>query len=185
MKTLSLIIKQEYFDQIIAGTKKQETRELKPNTENRYIETDAEGFAIEDENGDVVPKKYDALRLYVGYKKDRDSCLVEVTGAHTERYADDNGQVVEAVIIDGQLYDEAFLNHFRKIPYNDVDLTGRDKKVYEVANAIMRDDEEHPDDPDFFYVDDEKASELGIEFWTPGVVVYDLGRVLETTVKEK
>ena len=29
-KVLTLIIKQKYFDEIIAGTKKQESREIKP-----------------------------------------------------------------------------------------------------------------------------------------------------------
>ncbi len=32
MKTLNLIIKQVYFDQIINGTKTQEFREVKPTT---------------------------------------------------------------------------------------------------------------------------------------------------------
>lgn len=36
MKTLTLIIKQCYFDEIIKGTKKQEFREVKPTPSNDY-----------------------------------------------------------------------------------------------------------------------------------------------------
>lgn len=74
MKILSLIIKQVYFDQIIAGTKKIETREVLPTTEKKYVVLDGEGGIT-----DIV--QYDALRLYVGYAKGRNTCLVEVKGA--------------------------------------------------------------------------------------------------------
>ena len=77
-KVLTLIIKQKYFDEIIAGTKKQESREIKPSTERKYILFDEDGYPIEDENRNIVPIQYDALLLYVGYKPDREAALVEV-----------------------------------------------------------------------------------------------------------
>ena len=49
-KVLTLIIKQKYFNEIIAGTKKQESREIKPSTERKYILFDNEGYPIEDES---------------------------------------------------------------------------------------------------------------------------------------
>jgi hypothetical protein len=58
MKILNLIIKQFYFDEIIAGRKTQEFREIKPTTEKKYIEIDEEGYAVEDESGNAVPIKY-------------------------------------------------------------------------------------------------------------------------------
>ena len=92
MKILNLIIKQKYFDAILAGRKVQEFREIRPTTEKKYIKLDEEGYAIEDEKGNCVPLKYDAIRFYVGYNKDRDSALVEVVGAHTEVFVDENNE---------------------------------------------------------------------------------------------
>lgn len=78
MKTLNLIIKQCYFDEIIKGTKKQEFREVKPTTIKRLVQLDKDGYEVEDENGNAIPIQYDALQLYVGYAKNRASALVEV-----------------------------------------------------------------------------------------------------------
>ncbi len=81
MNVLNLIIKKVYFDQIIAGTKKAEYREIKPSTVKKYIYI--------DENNDYKAVKYDAVRLFVGYNKDRDSALVEVTGTELTAWCDD------------------------------------------------------------------------------------------------
>ncbi len=92
MKVLNLIIKQTFFDQILSGEKTQEFREIKPTTYKRYIELDEDGNDKEDENGNSIPIHYDAIRFFVGYNPDRDSALVEVKGAYTEIFTDDNGE---------------------------------------------------------------------------------------------
>lgn len=96
--TLYLPIKQIYFDQIIAGTKKEEYREIKEGiTANRYLLKDArtkytlnenvtdpskEYFVDDYNNGNFpfMPKEYKYLYLAVGYAKIRDTAMVEVTG---------------------------------------------------------------------------------------------------------
>lgn len=96
--TLYLPIKQVYFDEIIAGTKKMEYREIKEGiTANRYLAKDASGkyrinqdvadpnteYFIDDYNGGhfpFLPREYKYLYLAVGYAKERDTALVEVTG---------------------------------------------------------------------------------------------------------
>ena len=102
MKTLTLIIKQCYFDEIIKGTKKQEFREVKPTTIKRLLQLDSDGYEVEDENGNAIPIRYDALQLYVGYAKNRASALVEVRSACCEYGTDKNGEpltwVVERVV---------------------------------------------------------------------------------------
>lgn len=122
MKELSLIIKKKYFDEIIAGTKPTETREIRANIAHRYIEyyDEATGQVYkkdtdipeDNETAYARPIHYDALRLYVGYNKDRDSCLVEVKGAEIITLVDeeDNEIVYEyegreyvAAIIEYQL----------------------------------------------------------------------------------
>ena len=95
--TLYLPIKQVYFDAIIAGTKKEEYREVKYGiTANRYLlkdennkyipnpETTEEGkeYFIDDYNNGrfpFLPKQYKYLSLAVGYAKERDTAIVEVT----------------------------------------------------------------------------------------------------------
>ena len=94
MKTLNLIIKQCYFDEIIKGTKKQEFREVKPTTIKRLLQLDKDGYELEDENGNAQPIKYDAIQFYVGYNKDRDNALVEVLGAHCEIITDEKGEPI-------------------------------------------------------------------------------------------
>ena len=94
MKVLNLIIKQVFFDEIIAGTKKQEFREVKPTTIKKLLQIDENGFEKEDEHGNALPIEYDAIRFYVGYNKDRDSALVEVLGAHCEVFVDENDDII-------------------------------------------------------------------------------------------
>lgn len=68
---LSLIIKDKYFKDILSGEKKIEYRELKQSKIASYT-------WVEKETGTRYLKKYDAIRFYVGYHKDRESALVEV-----------------------------------------------------------------------------------------------------------
>lgn len=96
--TLYLPIKQIYFDQIIAGTKKEEYREIKEGiTANRYLIKDEKNkyrlnknitdlskeYFIDDYNNGnfpFLPKEYKYLYLAVGYSKNRDTAIVEITG---------------------------------------------------------------------------------------------------------
>lgn len=94
MKTLNLIIKQVYFDQIINGTKTQEFREVKPTTIKKLLQLDEEGYELEDENGNAIPIHYDAIQFYVGYNKDRDSALVEVKDEYCEIFLDENNEPI-------------------------------------------------------------------------------------------
>lgn len=90
MKILNLIIKQKYFDAIMAGRKVQEFREVRPTTIKKLLQLDEEGYEVEDEYGNAQPIKYDAIRFFVGYNKDRDSALVEVESAYCEIFVDDD-----------------------------------------------------------------------------------------------
>jgi hypothetical protein len=72
MKVLTLNIKKIYFDEIMSGTKKIEYRELKQTTLNKYT-------YLDETDGKRYLRRYDALRLFVGYHKDRESALVQVT----------------------------------------------------------------------------------------------------------
>lgn len=104
MKILSLIIKQKYFDEIIAGTKTQETREIKLSTEKKYVLHDNNGYALQTEEGNSIPIKYDAIRFYVGYNKNRDTALVEVKNAYTTILTDENNEVIQYQLEDGSWF---------------------------------------------------------------------------------
>lgn len=94
MNILTLIIKQKFFDEIIKGTKKQEFREIRPNSQVKYCDLDEEGFCKEVD-GVLQPRKYDAIRFYVGYNKDRTTALVKVASANIELLEDENGDLIE------------------------------------------------------------------------------------------
>jgi len=94
MKVLKLIIKQKYFDLIMQGRKVQEFREVRPTTIKKLLQLDEDGFEVEDENGNALPIKYDAIRFFVGYNKDRDTALVEVKDAYAEMFVDDKGEII-------------------------------------------------------------------------------------------
>lgn len=68
---LTLIIKQEYFNQIIDGSKTKEYRKLKKTNLNRLTELD-------NDSGLRYLRRYDLLQLLVGYHSDRDKAYVEV-----------------------------------------------------------------------------------------------------------
>ena len=87
MKILQLIIKQKYFDEILAGKKKIETREVIPTTEKKYVILDKDRAIT-----DII--QYDAIRFFVGYNKDRETALVEVKDAHLEEVHDENDQPI-------------------------------------------------------------------------------------------
>lgn len=95
MKVLDLIIKQKYFDAIMAGRKVQEFREVRPTTIKKYLQLDEEGFEVEDENGNAKPIEYDAIRFFVGYNPYRDTALVEVTSSYCEIFVDENNEPIE------------------------------------------------------------------------------------------
>lgn len=81
LNVLNLIIKQVYFDAILDGSKTEEIREVKPTNYKKLIEVSPNDDLYCDDDGNYIPLKYDALRLYVGYAKERDTALVEVKDA--------------------------------------------------------------------------------------------------------
>lgn len=112
MNILTLSIRKKYFDEILAGTKKTETREVRPNNFKRYCRYLHKGVEyvdvndIPDDNEDVaiVPVKYDALKLLTGeYKGKRPYMIVEVKGADTFFLTDENGEDI-SYEADGQIY---------------------------------------------------------------------------------
>ncbi|OJV18887.1 MAG: hypothetical protein BGO30_03435 [Bacteroidetes bacterium 41-46] len=88
MKVLTLSIKQQWFDEIRAGKKTIETREIKPTTASKYIEYSYNGERIKEsqitddmEGVEAIPIKYDAIKFLTGaYEGTRPSMIVEVTG---------------------------------------------------------------------------------------------------------
>lgn len=93
MRTLELSIKQKYLDAIKDGRKVQEFREVRPNNIKKYLQLDADGFEIEDENANAIPVEYDGI-LFTS-KETGDTALVEVTGARCEIMLGENGQPIE------------------------------------------------------------------------------------------
>lgn len=71
LKVLTLIIKKNFFDDIMSGEKTSEYRELKQTTLKKYT-------YVDEADHKRYLRRYDALRLCVGYDKNRETALVEV-----------------------------------------------------------------------------------------------------------
>lgn len=88
MKILTRSIKQQYFDEIMAGTKTEEYRQIKASTVDRYITykigdqilTSNKGLTAKQiQDAELVPVKYDAIKLLTGaYSGKRPWAIVEV-----------------------------------------------------------------------------------------------------------
>lgn len=72
LRVLTLNIKDMFFQEILSGEKTIELREIKQTSINKYT-------YIDQADGKRYLRPYDVIRFYVGYNKDRDSALVEVT----------------------------------------------------------------------------------------------------------
>ena len=93
MRTLELSIKQKYLEAIKDGRKVQEFREIRPNNIKKYLQLDADGYEVEDENANAIPIEYDAI-LFTS-KETGDTALVEVCAARCEIMVDANNQPIE------------------------------------------------------------------------------------------
>ena len=111
MKILTLNLKRQYFNEILAGTKTHEYRDLFPENNDKFIRYILNGKEYkvneipseEDEPGEItpVPIKYDAIKFLTGaYKGTRPYIIVEVLSANILIPKDDQGN--EIII-----YDEA------------------------------------------------------------------------------
>ena len=107
--SLYLPIKQEYFDAIVEGTKKEEYREIKDTTFKKYIQTPIEGDPMAWNDG-VYPYKpieYKYLSLAVGYNAVRDTALVEVKDINFEPAKNEDGTPIRLRIEASQLVPDA------------------------------------------------------------------------------
>lgn len=89
MKILTLQIRKENFEAILAGTQKVEHRDILPKTASRYINQ-----SITDESNEIEVIQYDALCLVNGRQKNARRLTVEVKKATLVNLVDDNGELV-------------------------------------------------------------------------------------------
>ena len=84
LKILTLIIKQAWLDEILAGRKTIEYRQLKQSQLGKYT-------WVSNEDGKRYITKYDLIRFYVAYIKARQTALIEIT----DTTYDSENQLVE------------------------------------------------------------------------------------------
>lgn len=105
-KTLHLVLKKQYFDEILSGKKKNEIREIRPKNASRYIEYK------EDKDGEYVQAvKYDFIKFYLGYSKNRPEMLVECLGVDNIVLTDDEDNDL-TYVEDGETYVRA-INEYK------------------------------------------------------------------------
>jgi hypothetical protein len=112
MNILTLSIKQKFFDAILNGDKKNEIREIRPNNFNRYCRylhrdveyMQADSIPDDDSPVDVIPVKYDALKLLTGsYKDKRPYIVVKVLDAQVFFLTDEKDEQI-VYEVDGKEY---------------------------------------------------------------------------------
>ena len=103
MNVLTLSLKRQYFDEILAGKKTHEYREVRPSSTKKYVHLLCEGKFYEDDDPtfdetnpdspvEIVAKQYDAIKFYTGaYDGKRPYMVVEVKNAEAVIMADENG----------------------------------------------------------------------------------------------
>ena len=125
MKILTLIIKQKWFDAILAGEKLVETREVRP-TNTKYIsyrdnntgkvykkDSDVPESAWDSEKGvDTVINHYDAIQFWIGYEKNRPGALVEVKGAELVEIRDEETKELIVYEYKGNQYAALEIDYF-------------------------------------------------------------------------
>ena len=111
MNILTLSLKRKYFDEILAGTKTHEYRDVRPSNTKKYVHLLCEGKFYEDDDPafddvsfdspvEIVAKKYDAIKFYTGaYSGKRPYMLVEVKEAEAIIMTDENGE--DLILVDG------------------------------------------------------------------------------------
>lgn len=115
MKVLTLSIKREWFDKILAGEKVHEYREVRPNNAGRYVFYRNNGKDYEPKDFDKIPddnspievkeKHYDAIKFLTGaYSGKRPWALVEVKNAQYSILTDEEGNDIEYEWTDGNYY---------------------------------------------------------------------------------
>ena len=100
MNVLTLSVKRKYFDEIVSGTKKTETREIRPNNFGRYCRyihkgkeyTNIDDIPENNDNIDIAPVNYDAIKFLTGeYKGKRPYAVVEVENSEIVLLQDEAG----------------------------------------------------------------------------------------------
>lgn len=110
-KNLTLSIKQIFFDEILAGTKTIETREIRPNSNKKYCEVDEDGYILTYEDDTIMPRNYETITFLTGaYVGIRPRMVVEVKGAEIFEVEDENGDLI-TYEHKGETYNTAFIDY--------------------------------------------------------------------------
>ena len=110
MKTLTLHLKRVFFDEILAGTKTHEYRDILPGNQKRFIRYVLNGKEYtslqempseEEEPGDVdvIPVQYDCIKFMTGANAGgRPYIVVEVKDAEVVFLTDEEGK--DLILVD-------------------------------------------------------------------------------------
>jgi hypothetical protein len=95
MEILTLPIKSNLFQQILAGRRKEEIREITPSTQSKYLTVAGD---------EVTIKLYDAIRFVAGNTPDSPEALVRIDHIDLEYEADDDGYIQLEELEDGRYF---------------------------------------------------------------------------------
>lgn len=81
MQLLQLRIKEVYLNEIVLGQKTSEFRAFSDFYIARICQT--------NESGEIQPKKFDAVKLYLGNEKNSKYAIVQISGIYINQYFDE------------------------------------------------------------------------------------------------
>lgn len=102
MKILTLQIKRPFLEAILAGEKADEFRDILPKNEKKYCKIHYHDELDAYEVTDIV--KYDAIRFFNGYAKDRPEVLIKIKKAFVDFEVNEDESIVEMILEDGNKY---------------------------------------------------------------------------------
>lgn len=88
---LTLQIKKNFLDEILAGTKTEELRDVTPKNLKKYLNLQNEN--TEDETFEII--EYDSIQFFNGYATDRPEVLIGVKSSRLDVLTDEDDKEIE------------------------------------------------------------------------------------------
>ena len=92
--TLTVTVFPDEFDRIRSGAQTELCREVRPINVAQYLQLDADGFELEDEDCNAIPVQYQAILLQDGYDKNSRALMISVDSISTRMLVDEEGELI-------------------------------------------------------------------------------------------
>ena len=92
--TLTVTVLPDEFDRIRSSAQTELCREVRPINVGQYLQLDADGFELEDDDCNAIPVQYQAILLQDGYDKNSRALMISVDSISTRMLVDEEGELI-------------------------------------------------------------------------------------------